>query len=54
MSNSKDHFKIKCDEDTSADNLAAFTQLVKYWADKYKVELQKVENKNTYYIIGQM
>jgi len=53
MSNSEDHFKIKCDEDTSADNLSAFTEQVKHWADKYKVELKKVDNKNTYYIIGQ-
>ena len=53
MSNSEDHFKIKCHVDPSADNLSAFTELVKHWAGKYKVELKKVDNKNTYYIIGQ-
>ena len=53
MSNSEDHLKIKCDEDSNADNLSAFTALVKHWADKYKLELKPVENKNTYYIIGQ-
>jgi len=53
MSNSEDHLKIKCDEDSSADNLSAFTALVKHWAEKYKLELKQVENKNTYYIIGQ-
>ena len=53
MSNSEDHLKIKCDEDSSADNLSAFTALVKHWADKYKLELKQIENKNTYYIIGQ-
>ena len=53
MSNSEDHLKIKCDEDSSADNLSAFRELVKHWADKYKLELKQVENKNTYYIIGQ-
>jgi len=53
MSNSEDHLKIKCDEDCSADNLSAFTELVNHWADKYKLELKKVDNKNTYYIIGQ-
>ena len=52
MSNSVDHLKIKCDADTNADNLAAFTQLVEHWADKYRLKLQKVPNKNTYYIIG--
>ena len=53
MSNSEAHLKIKCDEDTGADNLSAFTELVKHWADKYKLELKQVDNKNTYYIIGQ-
>lgn len=53
MSNSEDHLKIKCDEDTGADNLSAFTALVRHWADKYKLELKQVDNKNTYYIIGQ-
>jgi hypothetical protein len=52
MSNSEDHLKIKCDEDINADNLSAFTALVKHWAEKYKLELKQVENKNTYYIIG--
>ncbi len=53
MSNSEDFLKIKCEEDSSADNLSAFTELVKHWADKYKLELKQVDNKNTYYIIGQ-
>ncbi len=53
MSNSESYLKIKCDEDTGADNLSAFTALVKHWADKYKLELKQVDNKNTYYIIGQ-
>ena len=53
MSNSENYLKIKCNEDSSADNLSAFTDLVKHWADKYKLELKQVANKNTYYIIGQ-
>jgi hypothetical protein len=53
MSNSKNYLKIKCNEDTSADNISAFRTLVRHWADKYKLELQEVEGKNTYYIIGQ-
>lgn len=52
MSNSEDHLKIKCDVDINADNLSAFTDLVLHWADKYKLQLQKVDGKNTYYIIG--
>jgi len=52
LSNSKDYFKIKCDEDINATNAQAFHDLVKHWAQKYKLKLQKVVDKNTYYIIG--
>ena len=52
MSNSENYLKIKCEEDSSADNLSAYTELVHHWADKYKLELKKVNNKNTYYIVG--
>ncbi|MEA2047753.1 MAG: hypothetical protein U9O64_04820 [Campylobacterota bacterium] len=54
MSNSEDYLKIKCDEDSSADNLSAFTGLVEHWEEKYKLKLKKVENKNTYYILGHL
>jgi len=53
MSNSKDYLKIKCNEDSSADNLSAFTNLVTHWADKYKLDLKQVDKTNTYYILGQ-
>lgn len=53
MSNSESYLKIKCEEDSNADNLSAFTSLVQHWANKYKLKLKKVENKNTYYIVGQ-
>ena len=52
MSNSENHLKIKCEEDPSADNLSAFNDLVQHWADKYKLQIEKVANKNTYYILG--
>lgn len=52
MSNSENYLKIKCDEDSNADNLSAFYEILNHWSDKYKLELRKVENKNTYYIIG--
>jgi len=52
MSNSVDYLKIKCEEDTSANNLSAFIDQVTHWADKYKVELKKVNKKSTYYILG--
>ena len=52
MSNSQNVFKIKCSEDVSDEIKEEFTNLVNHWAVKYKVELQKVANKPTYYIIG--
>ncbi len=53
MSNSENYLKIKCDADTQAHNLEAFEALVTHWAEKYKVTLKKVDQKNTYYILGQ-
>jgi DNA polymerase III gamma/tau subunit len=52
LSNSKDYLKIKCDEDSNAQNAQAFHDLVAHWAEKYKLQLQRVVGKNTYYIIG--
>ncbi|WP_457606734.1 hypothetical protein [Nitratifractor sp.] len=52
LSNSKDYLKIKCDSD-QPEEIAAFEDLVKHWSEKYKVTVEKVEGKNTYYILGQ-
>ena len=51
-SNSKDYLKIKLKNDVSDEIIEEFKEKLRTWADKYKVSLQKVENKNTYYIIG--
>ena len=53
LSNSVPHFKIKCD--TTNDSKAVvkeFTNEIHHWADKYNVELQRVADKDVYYIIG--
>ena len=53
LSNSVPHFKIKCDAaNDSQEIIQEFTDEVKHWANKYNVELQKVDNKDVYYIIG--
>ncbi|MEY3002431.1 MAG: hypothetical protein RLZZ428_806 [Pseudomonadota bacterium] len=52
MSNSKDYLKIKCDQDSNADNLRAFEQILKHWSDKYHLQLEKIQGQNTYYLIG--
>ena len=53
QSNSHDYLKIKCEEDESAENIEAFKEATKAWGKKYKVTLQQVEKKPTFYIIGQ-
>ena len=53
LSNSKDVFKIKGSDSTSKEIQDEFSELVNHWSKKYKVELEKVANKPTYYIIGQ-
>ena len=52
MSNSHNYLKIKCNEDTNASNLSAFRELVNHWEKKYKLNIEKVEKKNTYYLLG--
>lgn len=51
LSNSNDYFKIKIDasgETSAADAM----EKINHFAEKYKVRLQKVEGKPTYYIVG--
>ena len=51
MSNSKEFIKLKSNSTNPAD-IEKFEEIIKSWASKYKVNLTKVENKNTYYITG--
>ena len=51
MSNSQNYLKLKCDSKDDAE-IAEFKDIINHWADKYKVKLQQVKNKNTYYILG--
>lgn len=49
LSNSFPLFKIKCEDKKF---LSEFTKEVNHWSNKYNVEIEKVENKNVYYIKG--
>jgi len=51
LSNSNDYFKIKIDA-TSDVSATEALEKINHFADKYKVNLQKVEGKPTYYILG--
>jgi len=52
LSNSESYFKIKCDNTGGEEILKEFLEEVHHWSNKYQVELQKVTNKNTFYILG--
>ncbi len=51
MSNSEDLFKIKI-EAPSPERTEEALEKVQHFADKYKVALKQVDNKNTFYILG--
>ena len=52
LSNSHSYFKVKCETDNSKENIKEFTDALIHWSGKYKVMLQQVESKPTYYILG--
>ena len=54
ISNSEKFFKIKCDEIINKDIIKQFDEEVKHWADKYNISLEKLKNKNVYYILGKV
>ncbi|MCH9740868.1 MAG: hypothetical protein K0U38_08530, partial [Epsilonproteobacteria bacterium] len=53
MSNSQNSLKIKGSQDISDEISDEFVTTVEHWANKYKVQLEKVKDKPTYYILGQ-
>ncbi|MEA3492529.1 MAG: hypothetical protein U9R27_11580 [Campylobacterota bacterium] len=52
LSSSYNYIKIKCEESDSEDSIESFTKATKHWGEKYKVTLEKVPHKPTYYILG--
>jgi len=51
MSNTEDYFKIKI-EAPSEERVAEAHEKIQHFCDKFKVDIEKLENKNTYYIKG--
>jgi len=51
MSNSENYFKIKV-EAPSPERTEEALEKINHFADKYKVALQQVSGKNTFYILG--
>ena len=53
LSNSKPYFKIKCDStQESKELITEFTTEVNHFANKYHITLEKVKDKDVYYILG--
>jgi len=53
LSNSKDYLKAKTDS-TKSEEIEAFLEVLRHWSDKHKITLEKVEGKNTYYLLGHL
>ena len=51
LSSNKEYFKIK-NEAQGAEMVDEVNEMIAKWSDKYKITLEKVPNKNTYYILG--
>ncbi|MBN1840527.1 MAG: hypothetical protein JW802_10855 [Campylobacterales bacterium] len=51
LSSTKDYFKIK-NEAHDTEMVDEVNEMITKWATKYKITLEKVPNKNTYYVIG--
>ena len=52
LSNKTDYLKIKCDENDSKEILDAFHETVLAWAKKYNVDIERLDKKPIYYILG--
>jgi len=51
LSNSKDYFKIKIESPTPELAQEAHEK-IRHFSEKFKVTVEKLDNKETYYIIG--
>ena len=51
LSNSENYFKIKVEASSSELALEAHAK-IKHFSEKFKVTVNKLENKETYYIVG--
>ncbi|MBL0686287.1 MAG: hypothetical protein JJV95_02695 [Sulfurospirillum sp.] len=51
LSSTKDYFKIK--NLSQGDEMIAETnEIIKQWSEKFKIVLEKVDGKDTYYVVG--
>jgi len=51
LSSNKDYFKIK-NEAVGEAMRSEVNEMIERWSKKYKIDIEKVPNKDTYYVIG--
>ncbi len=51
LSSSKDYFKIK-NEAKGEEMIKEVDEIIRDWSKKFKIDIKKVDGKNTYYVIG--
>ncbi len=51
LSSNKDYFKIK-NEAKGTAMISEVNEIIARWSDKYKIGIEKVDGRDTYYIIG--
>jgi hypothetical protein len=51
MSNTNDYLKVKIEQPSAALKEEAYEK-IEHFSEKFKVELQKIDGKDTFYIIG--
>ena len=51
LSSTKDFFKIKNDA-KGVEMIKEVNEIIAHWSEKFKIDIEKVDGKNTYYVIG--
>lgn len=51
LSSNRDYFKIK-NEAVGEEMRSEVNEMIERWSKKYKIDIEKVPNKDTYYVIG--
>ncbi len=51
LSSTQDYFKIK-NEAKGEEMIAEVNEIIAKWSEKYKIAINKVDGKDTYYVIG--
>ncbi len=51
LSSTKDYFKIK-NEAKGEEMIKEVNEMIARWSEKFKIDIEKVDGKDTYYVLG--